>query len=168
METLKTVWMQIQGMRWTDYLDIIIVAYLFYKLLPLFRSTGTVRIAWVVGVIILVASLTDALELHALSYIFSQVLAVGLLALVVLFQPELRRMIDHLSNVKISHLFGTEKPQQEKAQKPAPKQPKAEKQPQKSKPPRPHPEEAGEEKSFQKLPQRRPRYHHRKSKPKAE
>ena len=113
METLKTVWMQIQGMRWTDYLDIIIVAYLFYKLLPLFRSTGTVRIAWVVGVIILVASLTDALELHALSYIFSQVLAVGLLALVVLFQPELRRMLDHLSNVKLKHLLGMEKPQQE-------------------------------------------------------
>lgn len=113
MEVLESIWQQIRGMRWSDYLDIILVAYLIYKLLPLFRSTGTARIARVVGAIIVLAWLTDALKLHALSYLFSQVLAVGLLALVVLFQPELRRMIDHLSNVKIKNLLGTQKPQQE-------------------------------------------------------
>ncbi len=113
MEILESVWLQIQGMRWSDYLDIILVAFLIYKLLPLFRSTGTVRIAWIVGVIIVLSWLTDALDLHTLSYLLSQVLAVGLLALVVLFQPELRRMIDHLSNVKLKQLLGTEKPQQE-------------------------------------------------------
>lgn len=113
METLGLIWQQIQAMRWSDYLDIIVVAFLIYKLLPLFRSTGTVRIAWVVGVIIVLASITDLLKLHTLSYLFSQVLAVGLLALVVLFQPELRRMIDHLSNVKVKNLLGTAKPQQE-------------------------------------------------------
>ncbi len=113
MEVLESMWLQIQGMRWSDYLDIILVAYLIYKLLPLFRSTGTSRIAWVVSVIIVVAWLTELLNLHTLSYLFSEVLTIGLLALVVLFQPELRRMIDHLSNVKLKHLLGTEKPQQE-------------------------------------------------------
>lgn len=113
MEIWKSIWLQIQGMQWSDYLDIILVAYLIYKLLPLFRSTGTGRIAWLVGVLIAVAWLTGVLELHTLSYLFSEVLTVGLLALVVLFQPELRRMIDHLSNVKLKHLLGTEKPQQE-------------------------------------------------------
>lgn len=113
MGTLQLIWTQIQGMRWSDYLDIILVAFLFYKLLPMFRSTGTIRIAWVVGVIIVASLVTDALNLHALSYVFSQVLTVGLLALVVLFQPELRRMIDHLSNIKVKNLLGTQKPQQE-------------------------------------------------------
>ncbi len=113
MEVLESIWLQIRGMRWSDYLDIILVAYLIYKLLPLFRSTGTARIAWVVGVVIVTAWLTDILQLHTLSYLFSQVLTVGLLALVVLFQPELRRMIDHLSNVKLKNLLGTQKPQQE-------------------------------------------------------
>ncbi len=113
MGTLGSIWLQIQSMRWSDFLDIILVAFLIYKLLPLFRSTGTVRIAWVVGVVIVVASLTDALKLHTLSYLLSQVLAVGLIALVVLFQPELRRMIDHLSNVKLKQFLGTAKPQQE-------------------------------------------------------
>jgi len=113
MGTWESVWQQIKGMQWSDYLDIILVAYLIYKLLPVLRSTGTVRVARVIGVLIVVAWLTDALQLHTLSYLFSQVLAVGLLALVVLFQPELRRMLDQLSNVRFHHLWGTEKPQQE-------------------------------------------------------
>lgn len=113
MEILKSVWLQIQGMRWSDYLDIILVAYLIYKLIPVFRSTGTMRIARVVVVIIVVAWLTDALKLHTLNYLFSEVLTVGLLALVVLFQPELRRMLDQLCNLKLHHFWGAEKPQQE-------------------------------------------------------
>ena len=105
MGILESIWLQIQAMRWSDYLDIIIVALLIYKLLPLFRSTGSSRIAWVVGVIIVVAWLTDALRMHTLSYLFSEILTVGLLALVVLFQPELRRMIDHLSRMKLADFF---------------------------------------------------------------
>ena len=100
-------------MGWQDYLDIILVAFLIYKLLPLFRSTGTMRIAWMVGFIIVLASVTDLLKLHSLSYLFSQVLQIGLLALIVLFQPELRRMIDHLTKVNVKNLLGTAKPQQE-------------------------------------------------------
>ena len=113
MGVLESIWMQIRGMGFSDFLDIILVAILIYKLLPIFRSTGSVRIAWVVGVIIALAWLTDALELHAMSYLFSQVLAVGLIALVVIFQPEIRRMIDHLSNVKLRQFLGTAKPEQE-------------------------------------------------------
>ncbi len=113
MDFLELFWLQIQGMGWKDYLDILLVAFLIYKLIPLFRSTGMVRIAWIVGVIIALFWLTGALELHTLNYLISQVLTVGLLALVVLFQPELRRMIDHLSNVKLKQLWGMERPQQE-------------------------------------------------------
>ena len=113
MEILNSVWLQIKGMGLSDYLDILIVAFLIYKLLPIFHSTGTSRIAWVLGVIIVVAWLTDALELHTLSYLFSEVLSVGLLALVVLFQPELRRVIDHLANLKLKQFLGTAKPEQE-------------------------------------------------------
>ena len=116
MGALESIWVQIRGIGIMDILDIILVAILIYKLLPVFRSTGTVKIAWVVGVIIVLSWLTDALELHTLSYLFSQVLAVGLLALVVIFQPEIRRMIDHLSNVKLKQFLGTAKPEQEMVQ----------------------------------------------------
>ena len=105
---------QLARMQWSDYLDIILVAYLIYRILPLIRSTSTARIAKAVVAVIVVAWLTDILELHTMSFILSQFLAVGLLALVVLFQPELRRMLDHLGSVKIkSILLPNNKPVQE-------------------------------------------------------
>ncbi len=43
----------------------------------------------------------------------NQFLAIGLLALVILFQPELRRMLDHLGSVKLTSIFGVNKPVQQ-------------------------------------------------------
>jgi diadenylate cyclase len=96
-------------MQWTDFLDILIVAVLLYKLFPLFRNTGTLRVALTVIGIIVVAWLTDVLNLYALNFILSQFVQIGLIALVVLFQPELRRMLDHLGHMKVKNFFGLEK-----------------------------------------------------------
>ncbi len=113
MEYLQTMWHQIQGIEFTDILDILIVAYLIYKFLPLLKSTGTTRIAGVVVSVLVIAWLTDLLKLHVLSWILNKFLSVGLIAIVVLFQPELRRMIDHLGNMKWKKFFGHQKPEQE-------------------------------------------------------
>ena len=113
MEYLQTLLQQIPKIEFMDILDIIIVAFLIYKLLPVFRSTGTARIAWVIAAVVVVSWLTELLQLHTLHYILSQLLAVGLLAVVVLFQPELRRMLDHMSNIKLKSFLGLKKPEQE-------------------------------------------------------
>ena len=115
MDTIKMLFQQLTRMQWSDYLDIIIVAYLLYRLIPLVRTTGTSRIAKAIVGILLVAWLTDLLNLYALSFIFKQFLQVGLIALVVLFQPELRRMLDHLGNMKLHKILGTAKPGDEMA-----------------------------------------------------
>lgn len=94
---------------WRDFLDVIIVAFLIYKLLPIFRSTGTSRIAWIIAVVLVVTWLTDIVELNALNFILRQMVSVGLVAIVILFQPELRRMIDHMSNIKIREFISTTK-----------------------------------------------------------
>ncbi len=113
MEYIKTMLQNLPAMQLTDILDIVIVAFLIYKLLPIFRSTGTARIAWLVGIVLVVSWLTTLLELNTLSFILSQLLAVGLIAIVVLFQPELRRIIDHMSNIKIKEFFGVRRVEQE-------------------------------------------------------
>ena len=113
MSAIETLFQQIAKMQWSDYLDIAIVAYLLYRLLPLLRNTGTKQIAKAIGVILAVAWLTDLLNLYALSFILKQFLQIGLIALVVLFQPELRRMLDHLGNMKFRKFFGVEKGDQE-------------------------------------------------------
>jgi diadenylate cyclase len=63
--------------------------------------------------VVVIAWLTELLHLYTLSFILNQFLAVGLLALVILFQPELRRMLDRLGSVRLRGLLGISKPAQE-------------------------------------------------------
>ena len=104
---------QILGMKWSDYLDILVVAFLVYKLLPLLKTPHIMRLARTVVALVAVSWVTSILRLYTLNWILNQVLAIGLLAFVVLFQPELRRMLDHLGNVKLSKLFVASRPVQE-------------------------------------------------------
>ena len=113
MEYLQTMWSYLANIQLTDILDMVIVAFLIYKIFPIFRSTGTSRIAKVVVIILAIAWLTDVAHLYTLNFVLNQFLSVGLIALVILFQPELRRMLDHLSSVKLKRLLGTQKPEQE-------------------------------------------------------
>lgn len=113
MERIETFFQTLSDMQWSDYLDIALVAYLIYLVLPLIRSNNTMRIARAVVAVVLIAWLTEVWHLYTLSFILNQFMTVGLLALVILFQPELRRMLDHLGNVKLSSLLGSSKPAQE-------------------------------------------------------
>lgn len=113
MESIHNLFQTVTRMQWTDYLDIIVVAFLIYKLLPLIRTPSIMRIARTVIALVLITWITDEMELHTLNWILSQFLAVGLLAFVILFQPELRRMLDHLGSVKLRNFFGFSKPAQD-------------------------------------------------------
>ena len=113
MEYLQTMWSHVSSIGLMDILDILIVAFLIYKIIPIFRTTNTARIARVVVIILVIAWLTEAAGLHTLNFVLSQFLSIGLLALVILFQPELRRMLDHLSGVKLKKFLGHQKPEQE-------------------------------------------------------
>ena len=113
MNALQDFYSQLTGMIWSDYVDIIVVAFLIYKMLPLIRTPQIMRLARTVVAFVTIAWITDVMKLHTLSWILNQFLAIGLLAFVVLFQPELRRMLDHLGNVKLGSFFGSSKPVQE-------------------------------------------------------
>ena len=113
MDRLEGFIQTITTMRLADYVDIALVAFLIYLLMPLIRTPSTWRIVRSVIVVLAIAWLTDAMELYTISFILNQFLAVGLLAFVILFQPELRRMLDRLGNVRIRSFLGVEKPVQE-------------------------------------------------------
>ena len=113
MDSVQSFFQLLGGMKWSDYLDIILVAFLIYKLLPMIRSSGTVRIAKVVIGLLLIAWLTGVFRMHTLNFLINQLLAVGLIAIVVLFQPELRRILDHLGSMKLRSMFETDKGTQE-------------------------------------------------------
>ena len=113
MESLQNLYQQIAGMQWSDVLDIAVVAILIYNVLPLIKSPNTMRIARAVAAVLVIAWLTEEMHLYTLSWILNQFLAVGLLAFVILFQPELRRMMDRLGSMKLRSFFGLNKPVQE-------------------------------------------------------
>lgn len=113
VESIQNFLQIVKGMQWSDYLDILVVAILIYKLLPLLKTPSVMRIARTVIALVVVAWLTNIMKLHTLSWILNQFLAVGLLTFVILFQPELRRMLDRLGSVKFRALFGYTKPTQD-------------------------------------------------------
>ena len=110
MERIENFFHLLVSMQLTDYLDIILVAFLIYMLLPLIRTPSTMRIARAVVGVLVVTWMADILKLHTISFILNQFLAVGLLALVILFQPELRRMLDRIGSVKLKSILDTNKP----------------------------------------------------------
>ncbi len=113
MDTLQNFFQNLRSMQWNDYLDILVVAFLIYKLLPLIRTPHMMRLTRTVVLLVLVAGATGILKLYTLNWLLNQLLAIGLLAFVVLFQPELRRMLDHLGTVRLRNFFGSSKPVQE-------------------------------------------------------
>ena len=111
MGLITSILQQLGRMQWSDYLDIALVAFLIYKLSPLVKSPTTIRIAGAVAGMVVISAITGLLHLYTINYILNQLMSVGLLALVILFQPELRRMLDHLgSTVRFKTLFSGGKP----------------------------------------------------------
>ena len=113
VDRLESFIQTVARMQLSDYVDIAVVAFLIYLLMPLIRTPSTMRIARSIVALLAIAWLTEVLELYTLSFILNQFLAVGLLAFVILFQPELRRMLDRLGNMRLRSVFGVEKPVQE-------------------------------------------------------
>ena len=119
--TVNNAWDQIKNLVWNvfnrptiaDVLDIFIVAYLIYKLLMLTKETRASAV--LKGLVMLIAAswISDLLGLTALSWVLQNVVANGAVVLVILFQPELRRMLDHLGSVKLTSIFGVNKPVQQ-------------------------------------------------------
>ncbi len=113
MEAIQNFISQLARMQWSDYLDIALVAFLIYQIIPLIKTPSTMRVARAALAVVLLAWVADTAHLYTISYILNQFLAVGVLAAVILFQPELRRMLDRLGSVRLSSLFGISKPAQE-------------------------------------------------------
>ena len=100
-ELIQTIF----SMGLADFVDIILLAFLIYKVFPLARSSGAARIIKAIAFVVVVSWITDVLDMYAIHFVLRQVMQVGLIALVILFQPELRRILDHIGNVKLSKFF---------------------------------------------------------------
>ena len=88
-------------LKLTDYLDIALMAYGLYWLLKLVGDTKVERLGK--GVIIFLFSLwlSHIFHLNGIYFILSHVVSLGVLALVVLFQPEIRRLLEQIGSSRL-------------------------------------------------------------------
>lgn len=86
----------IQGLptfRFIDAVDIILVAILVYELYKLVKGTNVMRIFWAVVIFYISWRVVDALNMRMSSEILGQFISIGLIALVIVFQPEIRKFL---------------------------------------------------------------------------
>lgn len=94
ISVLENIWRYLTLIRITDVLDISIMSFAIYKLLSLVRSTRAENILKGIVIFILALWLSSLLNLRGINYILSYVVEWGVLALFVVFQPELRRGLE--------------------------------------------------------------------------
>ena len=92
-----------------DVLDILVIAYLVYRLLLLVRKTNTSRL--IKGVLVVIAALwLSSGRLRALNFILAHIVEWGAVALIVLFQPEIRRVLEQVGSSSLPFLQFFSKP----------------------------------------------------------
>ena len=94
-----------------DLLDIAIVSYVVYRLILLIRGTRAVQLLKGIIILVLADGISQILHLHALNWLLTQALTIGLIAIPVVFQPELRRALEQLGRSRV--LDFTFRPQEE-------------------------------------------------------
>ena len=82
------------GSTWIGILDILVVAYLLYRLLLLVRGTRALQILGGLGTLVLALYLSERLRLDTLNWLLKQVVPLGPVAIVILFYPELRHALE--------------------------------------------------------------------------
>ncbi len=81
-----------------DIVDILVVAVMIYYVIYLIWNTSAKRIAWAIVILLVATLVTELLNLHTVNYLLDRILQLGFVALVIVFQPELRRLLERLGS----------------------------------------------------------------------
>lgn len=100
----------VRNITFNNVVDIFIVAYILYELFRLIHDTRAEQLIKGLVFIIIVMKLSDFFGLITLYWLIQNTLTVGLIALIIIFQPELRKALEHIGRSKIltKRLFDTD------------------------------------------------------------
>ncbi len=93
----------------SDIVDIIIVAVIIYQIIKHFRNTRAAQLLKGIAIILVITYISEWLNLNMISFILESTMQVGFIALVIIFQPELRRGLEHMGRSKFGRWFTVEK-----------------------------------------------------------
>lgn len=84
------------NIRIRDIVDILIVAVVIYKLFTLIKETRAEQLIKGIGVLLVLTKVSEWLQLYTINWILKNVMTVGTLAILIVFQPELRRGLEYI------------------------------------------------------------------------
>lgn len=110
MELIDIVNSAIKGMTVWSILDIIVVSYIFYKGYTIIKETRAVQLLKGILLIILLIPISDLLHLAMLNWILQRTITIGVLSIIIIFQPEIRRVLEKLGRTAFneSHILEDE------------------------------------------------------------
>ncbi len=88
----------VSDIKVTYVVDILIVAFVFYNFLKLIRETRAEQIMKGVVVILVISKISESLKLYAVNFVLQNTLTIGLIAIVIIFQPELRKGLEKVGD----------------------------------------------------------------------
>lgn len=104
-ERLRQIMQNFSMISIFDIVDIAIMAFIIYQVIILVRSTSSGQVAKGVMLLLAALGLSSAFHLYTVNYILSRVLEYGVLALVILFQPELRKLLEQVGSSRLGQVF---------------------------------------------------------------
>lgn len=109
MEGILYLLQQLKGMVTPfsvfDLIDILIMAFVIYKAFMIIRRTSTGAVAKGILVLLVALLLSTSLQLNTVSFLLSRVVEYGALALVIIFQPEIRRFLEQMGRTNLGKMF---------------------------------------------------------------
>lgn len=93
---LKAVYLFFSSLHWTDYVDVLAVTWVIYSLVALLSGTRAANLLKGLGFVFLLRIMTQKLSLYSLEWLMQAFMAVGILAVIIIFQPELRKALEQL------------------------------------------------------------------------
>ena len=105
---VQRLWNEIRTVGFGDILDVLIIAYVIYLLLSAVRRTSAGSVMKGVVLLMAVLLLSSALHLNVINYLMGQLVQMGVIILVILFQPELRRLLEQAGSRRFT-LLGSRK-----------------------------------------------------------
>jgi diadenylate cyclase len=94
-----------QVLKLTDLIDILLIAFIVYQLLKLIKETRAMQLVKGILILFLALQISSWFHLNTLNYLLRSAMQVGMFAIVVIFQPELRSLLEKMGRTKVGKII---------------------------------------------------------------
>lgn len=110
MEILEKFRQLIVTFRWTDLVDILVIAVIIYYMILFVRETRALQLIKGFAALLILAQISEWFDLYTLNWLLSNIFTVSMVLIIVVFQPELRRVFERLGRSRrwLSFFINTE------------------------------------------------------------